>query len=100
MLLALEHLLRLLKYPVKTSKNKIKTLYHDYIILTKDRKTLIDKIEDGIWKNLYKYHVCITEKKKSKLYLQEHFKKDMKHKCNLGSLRGKSVVMSEIMPNV
>ena len=64
-----------LKYPVKTSKNKIKTLYHDYIILTKDRKTLIVKIEDGIWKNLYRFPVCISEKKQSKLYLQEYFKK-------------------------
>jgi A/G-specific adenine glycosylase len=64
-----------LKYPVKTSKNKIKTQYHDYIILTKDRKTLIVKIEDGIWKNLYRFPVCISEKKQSKLYLQEYFKK-------------------------
>ena len=64
-----------LKYPVKTSKNKIKTLFYDYIILKKDTKTLIVKIEDGIWKNLYQFPVCISEKKQSKEYLEEYFKK-------------------------
>ena len=53
-------------FPVKSSKSKIKLLYFDYIVVKHNNQFLIEKINEGIWKNMYQFPVYVSESKKAK----------------------------------
>tara|TARA_S200000501_G_scaffold138563_1_gene130969 strand:+ start:902 stop:1963 length:1062 start_codon:yes stop_codon:yes gene_type:complete len=68
--------------PVKTTKNKIKILYFDYLVVNNANHMLIEKITDGIWKNLYQFPVKMSSSKKNRSEVVKFFLK----KYNLDSL--------------
>ena len=53
-------------FPVKNSKNKVKSLYFDYIVVKNNNYVLLEQIKKGIWKNLYQFPVHISESQKDK----------------------------------
>ena len=53
-------------FPVKNSKNKVKSLYFDYIVVKNNDYVLLEQIKKGIWKNLYQFPVHISESQKDK----------------------------------
>ena len=53
-------------FPVKNSKNKVKSLYFDYIVVKNNNYVLLEQIKKGIWKNLYQFPVYISESQKDK----------------------------------
>ena len=53
-------------FPVKNSKNKVKSLYFDYIVVKNNDYVLLEQIKKGIWKNLYQFPVYISESQKDK----------------------------------
>ena len=59
--------------PIKAKKNKIKTLYFEYLIVNNNNKILIERVEDGIWKNLYQFPVNISTSKKNKVEIRKFF---------------------------
>ena len=59
--------------PVKAKKNKIKTLYFEYLVVNNNNKILIERVEDGIWKNLYQFPVHISASKKNKTEIRKFF---------------------------
>jgi len=59
--------------PVKAKKNKIKTLYFEYLVVNNNNKILIERVEDGIWKNLYQFPVNISTSKKNKVEIRKFF---------------------------
>tara|TARA_B100000989_G_scaffold256333_1_gene205498 strand:- start:302 stop:1363 length:1062 start_codon:yes stop_codon:yes gene_type:complete len=61
-------------FPVKAKKNKIKTLYFEYLVVNNNHQILIERIEDGIWKNLYQFPVHISTSKKNKTKIRKFFK--------------------------
>ena len=60
--------------PVKAKKNKIKTLYFEYLVVNNNNQILIERIEDGIWKNLYQFPVHISPSKKNRTEIRKFFK--------------------------
>jgi len=71
------------KFPNKRAKIKMKIVYYNYIILIKNKKKLIVKIEEGIWKNLYQFPAYFSENKQNKIFLEDYFKK----KFNLSNVK-------------
>ena len=61
------------KFPVKTSKNRIKTIYYEYIVFENNNKKMIVKINHGIWKNLFQFPSYTSEKKQSKNKIIQFF---------------------------
>ena len=59
--------------PIKAKKNKIKTLYFEYLVVNNNNKILIERVEDGIWKNLYQFPVNISSSKKNKTEIRNFF---------------------------
>ena len=59
--------------PVKSSKNKLKTLYFEYLVVNNNNNILIQKIDEGIWKNLYQFPVKISSSKKNKTEIMNFF---------------------------
>jgi A/G-specific adenine glycosylase len=54
--------------PIKSQKTKIRTRYFNYLVIRKNRKTLIKKrTEKDIWKNLYDFPMIETKKELKKL---------------------------------
>ena len=53
------------KLPVKSKKIKVKKLFFDYFLIRNNKKYLIERINEGIWKNLYQFpaHTSKTKKK-------------------------------------
>jgi len=73
--------------PVKASKNKVKTLYFEYLVIYNDNRVLIEKIKEGIWKNLYQFPVNISTSKNNKAEISNFFQ----HKFNMKSLNIKMI---------
>ena len=44
-------------FPKKLSKNKSRVLYYDYVIFDQGGKNLIQKINSGLWVNMYQFPV-------------------------------------------
>ncbi len=61
------------KLPVKAIKNKIKTLYFEYLVVNNDNQFLIERIDEGLWKNLYQFPVNISSTKKNKKEITKLF---------------------------
>tara|TARA_Y100000766_G_scaffold127718_1_gene109744 strand:+ start:236 stop:1297 length:1062 start_codon:yes stop_codon:yes gene_type:complete len=59
--------------PVKATKNKIKTLYFEYLVVNNDNQFLIERIDEGLWKNLYQFPVNISSTKKNKKEITKLF---------------------------
>ncbi len=53
-------------YPVKSIKNKVKSMYFNYIVVKNKDQFLIEQIDKGVWKNMYQFPVYISESKKNK----------------------------------
>jgi len=53
-------------YPVKSIKNKVKSMYFNYLVVKNKDQFLIEQIDKGIWKNMYQFPVYISESKKNK----------------------------------
>ena len=68
--------------PVKASKNKIKTLYFEYLVVNNNNQILIERIYEGIWKNLYQFPVNVSTSKKN----EEEIAKFFMQKFNLETL--------------
>ena len=62
-------------YPVKNTKNKIKSMYFDYLVVNYNNQVLIEQKKDGIWKNMYQFPVHISESKKVKKEITKFFSK-------------------------
>lgn len=62
------------KYPIKTSKTKVKTVYFEYLILLDNEDNLFIKKREheGIWKNMYDFPLIESEKKLDAEKLFEH----------------------------
>ena len=60
-------------YPVKNTKNKIKLMYFDYLVVNYNNQVLIEQKKDGIWKNMYQFPVHISESKKVKKEITKFF---------------------------
>ena len=60
--------------PVKAKKNKTKTLYFEYLVVNNNNQILIERIEDGFWKNLYQFPVHISPSKKNRTEIRKFFK--------------------------
>ena len=61
------------KLPVKSKKRKVKKLFFDYALIRNDNKYLIERINEGIWKNLYQFPVHTSKTKKNKKTLNKFF---------------------------
>ena len=59
--------------PVKSKKNKIKTLYFEYLVINNNNRILIERIEESIWKNLYQFPVNVSYSKKNKTEIRKFF---------------------------
>ena len=68
--------------PVKSTKNKIKTLYFEYLVVNNNNQILIERIDEGIWKNLYQFPVNISNSKKN----EQEIAKSFMQKFNLETL--------------
>ena len=73
--------------PVKASKYKVKILYFEYLIINNDNRILIEKINEGVWKNLYQFPVKISTSKNNKAEISNFFQQ----KFNVKSLNIKMV---------
>ena len=73
--------------PVKANKIKIKTLYFEYLVVNNNDHLLIERIDEGLWKNLYQFPVNVSNTKKNKREITKFFK----DKYNLESLNVKMI---------
>ena len=73
--------------PVKANKIKIKTLYFEYLVVNNNDHLLIERIDEGLWKNLYQFPVNVSNTKKNKSEITKFFK----DKYNLESLNLKMI---------
>ena len=73
--------------PVKANKSKIKTLYFEYLVVNNNDHLLIERIDEGLWKNLYQFPVNVSNTKKNKSEITKFFK----DKYNLESLNLKMI---------
>ena len=73
--------------PVKANKIKIKTLYFEYLVVNNNDHLLIERIDEGLWKNLYQFPVNVSSTKKNKREITKFFK----DKYNLESLNLKMI---------
>ena len=53
-------------YPVKSTKNQVKSMHFNYLVVKNKSQFLIEQINEGIWKNMYQFPVFISESKKNK----------------------------------
>ena len=79
-------------YPVKKKKNKLKTYYYEYIIVIKENKFLIKKIDNGIWKNLFQFPVSISKTKQTKNELIKIFSQEIGNNITKFNLINKSFI--------
>ena len=68
-------------FPIKSKKIKIKTLYLDYVVVNSKNQYLIEKIDEGIWKNLYQFPVYSSNAKQNKKTIIKFFSKKFKIDC-------------------
>jgi len=73
--------------PIKVNKGKIKTLYFEYLVVNNNDHLLIERIDEGLWKNLYQFPVNVSNTKKDKREITKFFK----GKYNLESLNLKMI---------
>ena len=60
-------------YPVRNVKNKIKSMYFDYLVVNSNNQVLIEQKKDGIWINMYQFPVHISKSKKGKREITKFF---------------------------
>lgn len=60
-------------FPKKAKKTKIRTLYFEYLLVKNNNQILIERIDEGIWKNLYQLPVNISSTKKNKKEITKFF---------------------------
>ena len=65
-------------YPKKLSKNKSRFIYFDYVIFTHGSKNLIQKINRGLWVNLYQFPVFQSDSNISLMDLKKMIYKKFK----------------------
>tara|TARA_B100001027_G_scaffold35124_1_gene21645 strand:- start:192 stop:1241 length:1050 start_codon:yes stop_codon:yes gene_type:complete len=58
-------------YPKKLSKNKNRFIYYDYVIFEQGGKNLIQKINSGLWLNMYQFPVFQSDSCTSLIDLKE-----------------------------
>ncbi len=46
-------------YPVKSTKNQVKSMHFNYLVVKNKSQFLIEQINEGIWKNIYQFPVFI-----------------------------------------
>ncbi len=66
------------KFPVKSKKLKIKNLFLDYVIINNKNQNLIERINDGIWKNLYQFPVHKSNSDSNKEMINKFFSEKFK----------------------
>ena len=67
------------KLPVKSKKIKVKKLFFDYFLIRNNKKYFIERINEGIWKNLYQFPAHTSKTKKNKKTLNKFFSKKFLH---------------------
>jgi A/G-specific adenine glycosylase len=66
------------KFPVKTSKTKIRTRYFEYFFLAQQKNTFIQKrVENDIWKNLYQLPLLEFSKKPTKQVVLDRLQQEI-----------------------
>jgi len=69
-------------YPKKLSKNKNRFKYFDYVIFNQGSKNLIQKINSGLWVNLYQFPVFQSDSNISLIDLKKLIYKKFKISVN------------------
>ena len=69
-------------YPKKLSKNKNRFKYFDYVIFNQGSKNLIQKINSGLWVNLYQFPVFQSDSNISLIDLKKLIYKKFKFSVN------------------
>ena len=73
---------KIMDYPKKLSKNKNRFKYFDYVIFNQGSKNLIQKINSGLWVNLYQFPVFQSDSNISLIDLKKLIYKKFKISVN------------------